>query len=107
MGFSVVEAFGAGFVMGGPFVLWGLLLIFDKNRTWLVQERRNAKRLQNQQKRIRTPEWDRRQSIYGSLLVMVGVVIFLIVGLNGFRIQASVQQAQSAAMTATFEATLP
>ena len=93
--------------MGGPFVLWGLLLIFDKDRTWKVQERRNMRRLHNQQTRKRTAEWDRRQSIYGSLLLLVGIIIFFIVGLNGFRIQASVEEAQSAAMTATYQATLP
>lgn len=104
MGSSVVEAFGAGFVIGTPFILWGLLLIFDKDRTWMVQERRNTKR---GIVRKRTNQWEHRQSTYGSILVIVGIIALLIVGLNGFRIQASADAARSAAATATYQATLP
>lgn len=104
MGTSVIEAFGAGFVIGGPFVLWGLLLIFDRDRTWRVQNKRNVARGTLKE---RTQAWDRRQIMFGSILILLGAFLFLIMGLNGFRIQAAVDEAAAISATATAAATLP
>jgi len=104
LGTSVVEAFGAGFVIGGPFVLWGLLLIFDRDRTWRVQNQRN---IVSGTVKERTLTWDRRQIMFGAILILLGTFLFFIMGLNGFRIQAAVNEAAAISATATAAATLP
>lgn len=62
--------------IGGPFIAWGLLLIFNRDGTWRAQEVRAAK----QNKVIeRTPQWDRWQLVRGGSLVAIGVLALIVI----------------------------
>ena len=64
--------FGAAF--GLPFMVWGAILIFDRDRSW----QRYAQRYHGEAPQ-RKPAWDRRQFIYGMLLLIFGATILLLV----------------------------
>lgn len=73
MGFPpMVNAVAASLILGAPFLLWGYWMIADRDRSWRVQQKRDAER---GILRERTPGWDRRQQIYGSMLIVVGLLI--------------------------------
>ena len=60
--------FGAAF--GLPFVAWGAILIFDRDRSW----QRYVQRYQSEAPQ-RTPAWHRRQIISEVLLLIFGATI--------------------------------
>ena len=65
-----------GAVFGVPFIIMGAILIFDRDRSWRrVQQRATAPQR-------RSPAWDRRQILYGCLLICLGS--FLLVALGVF-----------------------
>lgn len=73
-----------GTVFGFPFITWGLFLIFDRDRTWQKKVEKNQSKTPLQ----RTPTWDTRQIIYGSLLVLFGTVILIALALINFAAQS-------------------
>lgn len=77
----IVQSFCTGSFFGVPLILWGILLLRDRDRTWEVQRRRNEARGII---RKRTPAWDRRQILYGSLMIFAGAM--LIIGLTVFSV---------------------
>ena len=69
----MISAICFGAVFGFPFILWGLFLIFDRDRTW---QHILAKSKSNTPPK-RTRAWDIRQQIYGTLMVIIGTLILL------------------------------
>ena len=72
--------FGSAF--GLPFIIWGALLIFDRDRSWQRLQRRADAPPR------RTKAWDRRQIVYGGLLVALGTALFVALGAINFLLQA-------------------
>ncbi|MCY4144834.1 MAG: hypothetical protein OXE95_12545 [Chloroflexi bacterium] len=71
-----------GGVFGLPMIIWGALLICDRDRSWQrLQKRANAPPR-------RTKAWDRRQIVYGGLLVALGMVLLIVLSAINFRLQA-------------------
>lgn len=66
-----------GTVFGFPFIAWGLLLMFDRDRTW----QRKLSRSKASKPLKRTRAWDTRQVIYGSAMVIIGTVILIALAL--------------------------
>ncbi len=64
--------FGAAF--GFPFIVWGIILIIDRDRSW----QRKLRRSQEKGPPQRTRAWDRRQIMYGILLALFGVAVLLL-----------------------------
>jgi len=71
-----------GTVFGFPFITWGLFLIFDRDRTW----QKKIEKSKNPPKR--TPAWDTRQIIYGSVLVILGIVILISLTMFNIAVQS-------------------
>ena len=66
-----------GAVFGCPFIIWGLILIVDRDRTW----QRKLRRASHDPPPRRTPAWDRRQILLGALLVAFGLATLLLLTL--------------------------
>lgn len=73
-----------GTVFGFPFIVWGLFLMFDRDRTW---QRKLAKSKTNKPPK-RTSAWDMRQKIYGSIMVIIGTVILIALALFNLAAQS-------------------
>jgi hypothetical protein len=69
----MVAAICFGSIFGFPFIVWGVILIVDRDRTW----RRGIQRAHGHTPPRRTPAWDRRQIMYGTLLVIFGGAVLL------------------------------
>ena len=70
-----------GLAFGMPFMVWGIILIVDRDRTW----QRKLQRAQPGERLNRNSAWDRRQIIYGILLAMFGAAVFIVLALlNAF-----------------------
>ena len=79
----MIAALCFGALFGLPFIVWGLLLIFDRSRTWqkkLVHSKANTLPK-------RTRAWDIRQIIYGTLMVIFGAVIIIALSLFNYAAQ--------------------
>ena len=63
-----------GSIFGLPFIVWGVILIVDRDRTW----QRNLQRNHGDSPPQRSAAWDRRQIIYGTLLAVFGATILLL-----------------------------
>ncbi len=74
--------FGAAF--GLPFIAWGLILVVDRDRTW----RRTLERAGSATPPQRTPGWDRRQVLYGTLLILFGAATLVAFTAFNFLAQA-------------------
>ena len=70
---DMVAALCFGSIFGIPFIVWGVILIFDRDRTW----QRSMRRARGDRPAKRTRAWDRRQILVGALLVVFGGVILL------------------------------
>lgn len=70
----MIGAICFGLVFGFPFVTWGLFFIFDRDRTWQKQ----VEKSKSNTPKVRTPSWDRRQIIYGALLITFGIAVFVL-----------------------------
>jgi len=62
-----------GTVFSFPFITWGLFFIFDRDRTW----QKKTEKSKSKEALIRTRAWDTRQIIYGTILVTIGVVVWI------------------------------
>lgn len=79
----MIAALCFGALFGLPFIVWGLLLIFDRSRTW-------QKRLAQSKANVipqRTRAWDVRQIIYGMFMVILGAVIIIALSLFNYAVQ--------------------
>ena len=85
--------------IGVPFIVWGLLLIFNRDATWRAKEVRAAKKNKVIQ---RTEQWDQRQITLGRVLVVVGSVALIVITLLVFSgYQELFEMMDAAAATAT------
>ena len=67
-----------------PFVIWGLLLVCDRDRAWQRAIQRSAA----EKPLRRSRDWDRRQVVYGVLLIVFGVAILMLLAAFNFLAQA-------------------
>lgn len=79
----MIAALCFGMAFGCPFIVWGVILIVDRDRTW----QRQLVRAGTGETPKRTPAWDRRQIIYGMLLSLLGSIIFVVLALFNFLAQ--------------------
>lgn len=77
----MIAALCFGALFGFPLIVWGLLLIFDRDRTWQKKLTRAVGPLQ------RSRAWDIRQIIYGALLVAFGAAILIALTLFNYAAQ--------------------
>jgi len=82
-GATVLAALCFGAVFGLPFIAWGGILIFDRDRTWQKKLARPAQRPPR-----RSRAWDRRQILYGLLLIGFGAALFFFLSLFNYLAQA-------------------
>lgn len=73
-----------GSIFGLPFIVWGVILIVDRDRTW----RRKLQRSHADSPPRRTRAWDRRQVIYGTLLAVFGTALLLLLSVFNYLAQA-------------------
>ena len=71
-----------GGVFGLPFIIWGALLIFDRDRSWQKLQRRASAPPR------RTKAWGRRQIVYGCLLATLGLALLISLGTINYLLQA-------------------
>lgn len=79
----MIAALCFGGLFGGPFIIWGLILIFDRDRAWQQTLQRSATETLIKRRR----DWDRRQVIYGAILIAFGVTVFMLLGLFNYLAQ--------------------
>ena len=79
----MIAALCFGTLFGFPFIIWGLLLIFDRSRTW---QKKLAHGTANHPPK-RTRAWDIRQIIYGALLVAFGTAVVIAFSLFNYAAQ--------------------
>ena len=79
----MIAALCFGGIFGCPFIIWGLILVFDRDRTWQKTLQRSAADTPIQ----RTRDWDRRQVIYGVLLIAFGVAVLMLLSLFNYLAQ--------------------
>ncbi len=72
-----------GSIFGLPFIAWGVILIVDRDRTWQRKLQRS-----HDESPLRTPDWDRRQIIYGTLLAVFGATVLLLFSVFNYLAQA-------------------
>lgn len=80
----MIPALCFGAVFGFPFIIWGLLLIFDRGRTWQKKLANSA--ASHPPKRTRA--WDIRQIIYGALLIAFGAAVIIAFSLFNYAAQS-------------------
>ena len=73
-----------GSIFGVPFIVWGFILIIDRDRTW----QRNLRRARGNMAPRRTSAWDRRQIIYGALLIIFGSAALVALSLFNYLAQS-------------------
>lgn len=73
-----------GTIFGAPFIVWGVILIVDRDRTW----QRKLQRSKSVSPPRRSASWDRRQIIYGSLLVVFGLMVLLLFSAFNYLVQS-------------------
>lgn len=73
----MIAAICFGAIFGFPFIAWGVILICDRERTW-QRKQGLAKAGETPQRR---PNWDRRQIVYGILLIAIGTTVFLLLAI--------------------------
>ena len=74
VGSEMIGAICFGAAFGLPFIVWGLLLVLDRERSW--QRRLRAGKAGASAKRTRA--WDRRQIIYGISLAVFGLAVVIL-----------------------------
>lgn len=73
-----------GTVFGFPFIVWGLFLAFDRDRTW----QKKLEKAKSKTPLVRTKAWDMRQKIYGSILVIIGTALLIGLALINYAAQS-------------------
>ncbi|MDE2950601.1 MAG: hypothetical protein OXT68_07520 [Chloroflexota bacterium] len=79
----MIAALCFGGIFGCPFIAWGLVLIVDRDRSW----RRRLERSAASPPPARSRGWDRRQVIYGVLLIVFGVTVLIFLGVFNYLAQ--------------------
>ena len=67
-------------LLWNTFVIWGLILVFDRDRTW----QRTVQRSAAEKPLRRSRNWDRRQVVYGVLLTAFGITIIMLLAAFNF-----------------------
>ena len=80
----MVAALCFGGLFGAPFIIWGLLLIFDRSRSWQKKLIHSSAASPPH----RTRAWDIRQIIYGMLLIIFGIVLVIALSLFNYAAQS-------------------
>jgi len=80
----VIAALCFGTLFGLPFVIGGLFLIFDRSRSW---QKRLARSAANSPPK-RTRSWDIRQIIYGTLMILFGTALIIVLSLFNYAVQS-------------------
>ena len=80
----MIPALCFGAVFGCPFIIWGLLLIFDRGRIWQKKLANSA----SSHPPKRTRAWDIRQIIYGALLIAFGAAVIIALSLFNYAAQS-------------------
>ena len=80
----MIAALCFGALFGLPFVIWGLFLIFDRSRSW---QKRLARSTSNTPPK-RTRAWDIRQIIYGTLMILFGAALIIVLSLFNYAAQS-------------------
>lgn len=80
----MIAALCFGSLFGLPFIAWGIILIFDRDRTW----RKRLERGREESPLQRTKAWDRRQIIYGSLLILFGIAALALLSVLNYLAQS-------------------
>ena len=80
----MIAALCFGSLFGCPFIAWGIILILDRDRTW----RKRLERGRVSPPPRRTRNWDRRQIIYGSLLILFGIAVLALLSAFNYLAQA-------------------
>lgn len=73
-----------GSIFGLPFIVWGVILVVDRDRSW----QRKLQRSRAASPPRRSANWDRRQIIYGLLLAIFGVTVLLLFSAFNFLAQS-------------------
>ncbi len=80
----MIAALCFGCLFGCPFIAWGIILILDRDRTW----RKKLERSREASPPQRSKSWDRRQIIYGSLLILFGIAVLALLSAFNYLAQA-------------------
>ena len=80
----MIGALCFGSLFGLPFVAWGIILIADRDRTWQKQQAQSNASPPRQRSRA----WDRRQILYGALLIAFGAALIILLSLFNYAAQA-------------------
>ena len=76
----MIAAICFGALFGVPFIIWGLILIRDRDRTWQQKLQRSKANVPPKRSRA----WDMRQQLYGLLLILFGVIVLLSLSLFNY-----------------------
>ena len=79
----MIAALCFGSLFGFPFIIWGVILIVDRDRSW----QKILQRGQQATPPKRTRAWDRRQIAYGSLLILLGATVLLLLSVFNYLAQ--------------------
>ncbi len=83
LGQSLIAAFCFGAAFALPFIVWGIILIVDRDRTWQSRLRRSKPGDSPR----RTQAWDRRQIVYGISLAAFGIAVLILLATFNFLAQ--------------------
>jgi hypothetical protein len=73
-----------GTIFGAPFIVWGIILIVDRDRSW----QRKVQRSKRGSTPRRSVGWDRRQIAYGTLLVILGLLLLFLFSAFNYLLQS-------------------
>ncbi len=79
----MIAALCFGSIFGFPFIIWGVILVADRDRSW----QRQLQRGHSDTLPRRTRAWDRRQIAYGALLMLFGATILILLTAFNFLAQ--------------------
>ena len=79
----VIAAICFGTAFGFPFIVWGIILMATRDRSW----QRRLQRAKAGERPRRTSAWDRCQMLYGTLLILFGAIVFILLTAFNFLAQ--------------------
>ena len=73
-----------GAIFGLPFIIWGVILIVDRDRSW----QKKLRLWRGPSPPQRTRAWDRRQIFYGCTLILFGTTLLIALSIFNYLAQA-------------------